>query len=108
MTWLCRYMGSIYSIISILRYYFYHFRWMGDIFKKGVKSDLAAEDLYDPLKGDLSEPLGDELEKNWTKEVLAAKEGQRKPSLLRAIRQTFFWSYMAWGVLEFIQAVILR
>lgn len=86
----------------------YNFRWLGDTFKKGVSKGLSVEDLYDPLEGDYSEPLGDDLEKNWSKELLDSKTKGRKPSLMRAISKTFLWSYMVWGIFVCFQAVVLR
>ncbi|XP_046428414.1 ATP-binding cassette sub-family C member 4-like [Neodiprion fabricii] len=97
------------------------FGWMVPIFWKGTKRDLEVTDLYDPLKSDESESLGDRLEKEWKKELmkveleekLAKKKDPNKavkcrPSLFWAIARVFWVPYMLQGLLFFIQLMGLR
>ncbi|XP_046746888.1 ATP-binding cassette sub-family C member 4-like [Diprion similis] len=97
------------------------FGWMVPIFWKGTKRDLEVTDLYDPLKSDESESLGDRLEKEWKKELtkveleeqLARKKDpnkavKRRPSLFWAIARVFWVPYMLQGLLFFIQLMGLR
>ena len=54
------------------------FWWMNSLLASGYSKDLELEDLYEPRKEDESEVLGDQLEEEWSKELVAAKEGKRK------------------------------
>ncbi|XP_046746883.1 ATP-binding cassette subfamily C member 4-like isoform X1 [Diprion similis] len=95
------------------------FGWTADIFWKGVTRDLQISDLYDPLKSDESERLGDRLEMEWNKELAKAnkelvvgKDGKKvpskKPSLGAAIARMFWARYMIQGLLMLVQSAVLR
>ncbi|KAK9680179.1 ABC transporter transmembrane region [Popillia japonica] len=84
------------------------FCWTFSFFKYGYKNDLEAKDIYNTQPPDLSEPLGNILEKNWNKELAKSKSEDRKPSLMKAIANTFFKQYALYGGVLFIQVIILR
>lgn len=70
---------------------------MKPLFQHGRRNDLEVKDLHNALPPDLSEPLGDALEKNWKKEQVQAAHEERHPKLFTAIRKTFMWSYVYYG-----------
>ncbi|XP_011312621.1 multidrug resistance-associated protein 4 [Fopius arisanus] len=78
------------------------FWWLKPLFTYGKTNDLVTKDLYNILQPDLSEPLGDALEKNWNKELKRANDEDRKPKLFTAIRKTFLWSYIYYGAWKFL------
>lgn len=67
----------------------FHF-WIYPLFWAGYKRTLEVEDVYDPLKVDRSELLGDKLAANWERELSRhnGKQG-RQPSLIRSLLRTF-------------------
>nr|CAD7572167.1 unnamed protein product [Timema californicum] len=96
-------------------------RWLKDLFWIGTKKDLEYSDLYNTLPSQLSDKLGDELEspkfnciptnlcsRNWDKEMEAARDTQRAPSLLRVLWKTYAWSYMWYGALTLVLTCGLR
>ncbi|PSN41132.1 Multidrug resistance-associated protein 4 [Blattella germanica] len=84
------------------------FWWIKGLFRKGSGNDLEVEDLYNTLPSDLSEPLGNELEKNWYLEIKNAKENNRKPKLFKAILKTFGRQYSFVGLIQVLLYVIFR
>ncbi|KAJ8979912.1 hypothetical protein NQ317_005348 [Molorchus minor] len=82
--------------------------WMVGLFYKGTQKGLEIIDLYKTLDDDKSTHIGDALEKNWNNEVARAKAKNSEPSLMRALSKTFFWNYMFYGLLLFLQMAILR
>ncbi|XP_068086395.1 ATP-binding cassette sub-family C member 4 [Anabrus simplex] len=85
------------------------FWWLKDLFLLGNRKDLTEEDLYNTLPEDMSQTLGDKLEKHWRSELAVdSKTGKKKPSLTRAIRRTFGWSYMRIGFFTLAQNIIFR
>ncbi|XP_058803038.1 ATP-binding cassette sub-family C member 4 isoform X2 [Phymastichus coffea] len=81
--------------------------WLFKLFWYGRKHDLEAKDLYNALPADLSQPLGDKLEKHWKREVENALKTNRKPRLLNAIKKTFGWSYSHYaGHILFLSVVV--
>ncbi|GJQ70582.1 hypothetical protein Trydic_g22981 [Trypoxylus dichotomus] len=84
------------------------FCWIFPFFKYGYKHDLETKDLYNTQQPDLSEPLGNILEKNWNKELAKAKNDNYKPSLSKAIAKTFFRQYALFGGTLFVQVIILK
>lgn len=84
------------------------FGWILPFFKYGYSNDLEEKDLYNTTKKDLSEELGDELEKNWEIEQKNAKQSKKQPKLINAIYKTFAKSYSVYGIILFLQAVVLR
>lgn len=76
---------------------------------KGTQKGLEIADLYKTLSCDQSEKLTDELEKHWNEEVEKNKLKLGKPpSLTKAIVKTFFWKYMGFGILLFLQMILFR
>ncbi|KAJ8684219.1 hypothetical protein QAD02_020011 [Eretmocerus hayati] len=69
------------------------FWWLKPLFHLGKTRDLKSNDLYDTLPVDRSEQLGSRLEKYWKNEVENARQSNKKPKLVNAIRKTFGWSY---------------
>nr|CAD7393055.1 unnamed protein product [Timema cristinae] len=80
----------------------YVFMWMKEFLWTGYKRDLEQSDLYEPLKIDLSENLGDDLERVWEEEQSRALQKGKSPSLLRAIFVTFWKQYIFSGILTFL------
>lgn len=72
--------------------------------RKGARQSLEIADLYKPLTTDESARLTDALERNWRAEVDRCQfKIEGGPSLARAIAKTFFWKYMGFGILLFLQ-----
>ena len=85
------------------------FWWMNSLLALGYRKDLELEDLYEPRKEDKSEVLGDRLEEEWRKELVAAKEGKRKkPSLARALIGCFGRRYALLGIFTAFEECVLR
>ncbi|XP_015109904.1 multidrug resistance-associated protein 4 [Diachasma alloeum] len=78
------------------------FWWLKPLFTYGKNNNLKVKDLHNILQPDLSEPLGDALEKNWKKELDRARKEERNPKLFTAIRKTFLWSYIYYGAWTFL------
>ena len=91
------------NLLSILFWW-----WTIGLFKTGYTKVLQTDDLYEPLKTDRSNVLGDRLEKRWTIELENSKKHKRRPSLLRAIFRTFLWEYSALGVMQILNELVLR
>ncbi|XP_046429218.1 ATP-binding cassette subfamily C member 4-like isoform X3 [Neodiprion fabricii] len=95
------------------------FGWTFPIFREGARRNLKLEDLYDPLKSDASESLGDRLEKEWKKELMNANRNwslvrnQRnhprpRPSLMWTLIRILWAPYLVQGLLLFAQLMVLR
>ncbi|OXU18927.1 hypothetical protein TSAR_000783 [Trichomalopsis sarcophagae] len=69
------------------------FCWLKPLFCQGKSRDLTSDDLHDALPADVSEQLGGRLEKYWKNEVENARQSDKKPKLVNAIRKAFGWSY---------------
>ncbi|KAH1001571.1 hypothetical protein HUJ04_005569 [Dendroctonus ponderosae] len=82
--------------------------WVLPFFKLGYQKDLQVKDIYNTTKGDLSQPLGDILERNWNEEVLRAQKSGKRPSLKRAIWKTIGKSYMFIGFLIFLNTFLIK
>ena len=64
--------------------------WQFPQLRLGNKRELELEDIYRVLPEDGAVRLKERLELNWNREKMEAKyDGTRKPSLLKAIVQTF-------------------
>ncbi|XP_012262524.2 ATP-binding cassette sub-family C member 4-like [Athalia rosae] len=83
--------------------------WTWPIFIKGAKRDLEISDLYDPLRSDESDYLGDCLEREWKKELRKAdeeivleedgtKRRAKQPSLTWALIRVFRTTFMLKGL----------
>ncbi|ERL84842.1 hypothetical protein D910_02266 [Dendroctonus ponderosae] len=85
------------------------FAWTVPLFQIGNKRKIQLTDLYKTLPADKSEFLGDKLEYYWREQVdKAAQKPNGKPSLLMAMTKAFFWEYAIYGLVFFIQYVVLR
>lgn len=89
--------------------------WLMGIWYKGTCQDLEMKDLYEPVHSERSEVLGDQLEREWKKELTRRntyhdtnqkRSSHYKPSLLRCILRIHFWSYMFQGLLTFLESVV--
>ncbi|XP_008214772.2 multidrug resistance-associated protein 4 [Nasonia vitripennis] len=81
------------------------FWWLKDLFLYGRKHNIVVNDLYDALPEDLSEPLGNELEKSWEHELDEAKAEKRKPKLWNAIIKTYRLKFLTTSVILVIFSV---
>ncbi|CAG2064263.1 unnamed protein product, partial [Timema podura] len=84
------------------------FRWLKDLFLLGLNKDLTQEDLYNTLPEDVSEKLGDKMERLWKKNMAANEKKSKKASLLHVIIKMFFWQFMMYGILTFIVSCVFR
>ncbi|KAK9720657.1 hypothetical protein QE152_g21953 [Popillia japonica] len=84
------------------------FAWMARYFYKGVKRGIDTDDLFRIDRANNSEYLGNKLQAKWEQQLANSKTTGKPPSLMKAILNTFLWSYLGFGVLLLIQAVGLR
>ncbi|XP_046426432.1 ATP-binding cassette sub-family C member 4-like isoform X2 [Neodiprion fabricii] len=91
------------NIVSVLTWW-----WTIELFKKGYRKILIADDLHDPLSEDRSTALGDRLEKQWNYELETAKKWGRQPSLLKTIFLTFRWEYFLLGLMQVLNEFVIR
>ena len=84
------------------------FWWLKPLFWYGRDHDLELKDIYNVMPNDVSQLLGDKLERNWFKEIKAAEEDYRKPRFFTALRKTFAWSFAYYGGWQFFVAIVLR
>lgn len=104
------------------------FAWTIPIFKKGYKKALGYEDVYEPLDNDRSTKLGNRLDRyvnvpqkclfeiaqihyfehirfrNWQFECKTAE----RPSLLRAVLKTFWFSFLVMAIQAFFYLCVAR
>ncbi|KAK4879098.1 hypothetical protein RN001_007244 [Aquatica leii] len=84
------------------------FCWTFPIFCYGYKNNLEIKDLYNINKCDISDTLGDTLERNWEEECARAKKLSKQPEFVRAIRKTFLKPYSIFGIELFLQCIVLK
>ncbi|XP_012172204.1 ATP-binding cassette sub-family C member 4 isoform X2 [Bombus terrestris] len=84
------------------------FWWLKPLFWYAKDHDLEIKDIYNVMPNDVSQRLGDKLERNWIKEVKSAEGANRKPKFFNALRKTFMWSFAHYGGWQFFLAVVLR
>ncbi|XP_043265995.1 ATP-binding cassette subfamily C member 4-like [Colletes gigas] len=84
------------------------FWWLKPLFWYGKTHDLEIKDIYNVMPKDVSQRLGDKLERNWIKEVKTAEEASRKPKFFTALRRTFAWSFSYYGGWQCFLAVVLK
>ncbi|KAL1514285.1 hypothetical protein ABEB36_003566 [Hypothenemus hampei] len=84
------------------------FCWVLPLFRLGYNQDLAVKDIYNAASKDLSQPLGDILERNWNEEIMKCQKTDEKPSLLRVLRKTFAKTYMMYGLLIFLNTIFIK
>ncbi|CAH1738400.1 unnamed protein product [Aphis gossypii] len=90
--------ANIFEIIT--------FGWMLDLFKISCKRDLEITDMYVPLNEHLSSTLGNDLEKKWGLELVLAKNGKRKPNLLKVLIISYGTKIMFCGLTLVISEII--
>ncbi|XP_035718149.1 multidrug resistance-associated protein 4-like isoform X2 [Vespa mandarinia] len=104
------------NIFSVLTFW-----WLKDIFKKGLNKTLTLDDIYEPLKFNQSENLGNLLEREWRREweklqdfeYVLEKDGNKKlnkdikPSLYKALYRIFWRKYFLISGFLFVHTVIL-
>ncbi|XP_046836014.1 ATP-binding cassette sub-family C member 4 [Vespa crabro] len=84
------------------------FWWLKPLFLYGKDHDLKIKDLYNVSSSDISELLGNKLERNWIKELKAAEAAGRKPKLYTALRKTFLSSFAYYGGWTLFLCLVLR
>ncbi|KAK6195726.1 hypothetical protein SNE40_001091 [Patella caerulea] len=79
------------------------FWWLNPIFKIGYERPLEVEDMYNVNTEDSSDTLGDQLEREWFKELAKVKGTKKKPSLLIALIKCFGWRYSVLGFIVLVE-----
>nr|CAD7402900.1 unnamed protein product [Timema poppensis] len=92
--------ANIFSVIFFI--------WTIKLFKTGYSKAIEEEDLFETLKEDRSKLLGNNLEKNWMKEVERAGAIKTNASLFRALVKTFSWDFVILGLFVFANDIIIR
>ncbi|XP_073824771.1 CF transmembrane conductance regulator [Musca autumnalis] len=82
------------------------FGWSIPMLYKGCRQGLTTDDLTKCLPADCSEELGDQLERNWYKEVEKSRAQNREPLLRTAILKTFWRSAIVDGLICLIYITI--
>uniref|UniRef100_A0A8C6CRZ5 Multidrug resistance-associated protein 4 n=1 Tax=Moschus moschiferus TaxID=68415 RepID=A0A8C6CRZ5_MOSMO len=77
--------------------------WLNPLFKIGHKQKLEPDDMYSVLPEDRSQRLGEELQGYWDQEVKRAQKDKQEPSLMKAIVQCYWKSYLIWGMFTFLE-----
>ncbi|XP_055263306.1 ATP-binding cassette sub-family C member 4-like [Moschus berezovskii] len=77
--------------------------WLNPLFKIGHKQKLEPDDMYSVLPEDRSQRLGEELQGYWDQEVKRARKDKQEPSLMKAIVQCYWKSYLIWGMFTFLE-----
>ena len=83
------------------------FFWLNPFIRMGFKKDLELLDLYKTPSEDLSEDLGQQLKRQWDKELRYHREGKRA-SLGRALCRAFGWWYLLSGIWATLGECIVR
>ncbi|KAB0337576.1 hypothetical protein FD755_025550 [Muntiacus reevesi] len=73
-------------------------RWLNPLFKIGHKRRLEEDDMYSVLPEDRSQHLGEELQGYWDQEVKRAEKDAREPSLMKAIINCYWKSYLPFAI----------
>lgn len=68
------------------------------MFKRGYKSAIKIEDMWQAREADYSWTLGDRLEEAWEHELDNARRNGGKASLSKAIIRSFWLEYMICGL----------
>ncbi|XP_012146800.2 ATP-binding cassette subfamily C member 4 [Megachile rotundata] len=84
------------------------FWWLKPLFWYGKDHDLELKDIYNVMPSDVSQHLGDKLERNWLKEIKVAEKAHRKPRFFTALRKTFTWSFAYYGGWQCFLSVVIR
>ncbi|CAG9575824.1 unnamed protein product [Danaus chrysippus] len=81
--------------------------WSFKLFKRGYKTGLTIDDLWQARSVDQSSRLGDRLEEAWEREVERSRKNNSKPSLSRAIVSCFWVEYMTCGIFVGILFIVI-
>ncbi|XP_037896202.1 multidrug resistance-associated protein 4 [Glossina fuscipes] len=82
------------------------FGWSIPLLYRGSRQGLTADDLTKCLPEDLSQDLGDKLERNWFKEIEVSRYNNREPHLRNAILRTFYRSAIVDGIICLVYIVL--
>lgn len=75
------------------------FCWMGPVASAARRGVLTVPDLFLPREN-LSQNAYNEFNTNWEQEIASEKRGRSQPSLLRALRKTYFKDYFIAGLFK--------
>ncbi|XP_043748473.1 ATP-binding cassette sub-family C member 4-like [Cervus elaphus] len=81
------------------------FWWLNPLFKIGHKRRLEEDDMYSVLPEDRSQRLGEELQGYWDKEVKRAEKDAREPSLMKAIINCYWKSYLPFAIFKLFEEI---
>ncbi|KAG5887763.1 hypothetical protein JTB14_016114 [Gonioctena quinquepunctata] len=81
------------------------FGWILPFLKHGYKHGIQLKNIYSTVDEDLSGYLGDSLEENWFLEIEKGRQGEKRPSLKKAIVRTFGKSFSVYGIFLAIEVV---
>lgn len=84
------------------------FFWMRKIAYKGNTKGLDVNDLYKTYDKDRSSKVTNQLEMYWEQELEKSKIKGKNPSLTRAILKAYFWEYVFYGLILFINFAFIR
>ncbi|XP_053109739.1 cystic fibrosis transmembrane conductance regulator [Hemicordylus capensis] len=77
------------------------FRWTKPILRKGYRQRLELSDIYQIPAADSADNLSEKLEREWDRELASKK----KPRLINALRRSFFWKFMFYGIILYLGEV---
>ncbi|CAG9833841.1 unnamed protein product [Diabrotica balteata] len=83
------------------------FGWMISFIRKGKKAEFQLKDLFKCQDKDRSQILGDKLQRAWDEEIVALKQNNKKPSLLKALAKAHYFEFMLYGILWFILYAVI-
>ncbi|CAH2267214.1 jg2942 [Pararge aegeria aegeria] len=78
------------------------FIWNFPLFYFGYRRDLEEYDLVPARTLYDSKSVGDELERNWLEAEAESRITGIKPSFIRVLSNTFIWSFLPGGILQFL------
>ncbi|KAK4317272.1 hypothetical protein Pmani_011632 [Petrolisthes manimaculis] len=83
-------------------------RWVLPLMKLGHKRPLKETDLYQVQAEDVSQTLGDDMQRKWNEEIERSKKAGRKPKYYKALLRCFGVQYARVGILAAIEECVLR
>ncbi|KAI2474052.1 Multi drug resistance-associated protein (MRP) [Diabrotica virgifera virgifera] len=83
------------------------FGWMISFIRKGKEAEFQLKDLFKCQDKDRSQILGDKLQRVWDEEIVALKQNNKKPSLLKALIKAHYFEFMLYGILWFILYAVI-
>ncbi|KHJ99613.1 ABC transporter, ATP-binding protein [Oesophagostomum dentatum] len=82
------------------------FIFMTSLFYKGCRKTLEVEDMYEPLSQHESEAATERMSRAWEQEKEMAAKASRAPSLLAAIRRTYWKEVAQFGIMLFLEETV--